>query len=113
MTRYFTFFGIAMAMSVTPAFAQTKAKAENVELTELSAYSTKYTGYPITKGTLMVDVHYILAEQFDVDGCPQADLVGSLLLLVIRLETDVDLLDLGRQLFFSLRERHRRDAPGR
>ena len=30
MTRYFTFFVIAMAMSVTPAFAQTKAKAENV-----------------------------------------------------------------------------------
>ncbi len=49
---------------LTPlASVDIKAKAENVELTDLSAYSTKYTGYPITKGTLMVDVHYILAEQ--------------------------------------------------
>ncbi len=49
---------------LTPlASVDIKAKADNVQLTELSAYSTKYTGYPITKGTLMVDVHYILAEQ--------------------------------------------------
>jgi len=49
---------------LTPlAFVDIKAKAENVELTDLSAYSTKYTGYPITKGTLMVDVHYILDQQ--------------------------------------------------
>ncbi len=40
-----------------------KAKASDVELTDLSAYSTKYTGYPITKGTLTVDVHYVLAQQ--------------------------------------------------
>ncbi len=49
---------------LTPlASVDIKAKADNIELTNLSAYSTKYTGYPITKGTLMVDVHYILAEQ--------------------------------------------------
>ena len=49
---------------LTPlAFVDIKAKAENVELTDLSAYSTKYTGYPITKGTLTVDVHYLLDQQ--------------------------------------------------
>jgi len=49
---------------LTPlASVDIKAKAENVELTDLSAYSTKYTGYPITKGTLTVDVHYILEQQ--------------------------------------------------
>jgi hypothetical protein len=31
-----------------------------MELTELSDYSTKYTGYPIIKGSLNVDVHYLL-----------------------------------------------------
>jgi Domain of Unknown Function (DUF748) len=40
-----------------------KAKASDVELTDLSAYSTKYTGFPITKGTLTVDVHYVLAQE--------------------------------------------------
>ncbi len=49
---------------LTPlAFVDIKAKAEGVELTDLSAYSTKYTGYPITKGTLTVDVHYLLQQQ--------------------------------------------------
>ena len=49
---------------LTPlASVDIKAKAEHVELTDLSAYSTKYTGYPITKGTLTVDVHYILEQQ--------------------------------------------------
>jgi hypothetical protein len=49
---------------LTPlAFVDIKAKAEGVELTELSAYSTKYTGYPITKGTLTVDVRYLLDQQ--------------------------------------------------
>src|SRR5260370_40795690 len=49
---------------LTPlASGDIKANAENGELTDLSAYSTKYTGYPITRGTLRVDVHYILAEQ--------------------------------------------------
>lgn len=39
------------------------AKADGIELTDLTAYSVKYTGYPITKGTLTVDVHYTLANQ--------------------------------------------------
>ena len=29
----------------------------------MSAYSTRYTGYPIVKGTLTVDVHYLLDDQ--------------------------------------------------
>jgi hypothetical protein len=37
-----------------------KAKANSVELTGLTPYSAKYTGYPIVKGTLTVDVHYLL-----------------------------------------------------
>jgi hypothetical protein len=40
-----------------------KAKADGIVLTQLTAYSVKYTGYPITKGTLTVDVHYQLANQ--------------------------------------------------
>jgi len=39
------------------------AKASGIELTDLTAYSVKYTGYPIIKGTLTVDVHYVLANQ--------------------------------------------------
>ncbi len=42
------------------AFVDIKAKADGVELTGLSPYTTKYTGYPIVKGTLTVDVHYLL-----------------------------------------------------
>ena len=42
------------------AFVDIKAKADGIELTNLTPYSTKYTGYPITKGTLTVDVHYHL-----------------------------------------------------
>jgi hypothetical protein len=45
------------------AFVDLKANANGVELTGLSAYSTKYTGYPIVKGTLTVDVHYLLNHQ--------------------------------------------------
>jgi hypothetical protein len=37
-----------------------KGKADGVELTHLSPYSGKYTGYPITRGRLTVDVHYLL-----------------------------------------------------
>ena len=44
-------------------FVDIKAKAEGVELTNLSPYSAKYTGYPITKGTLNVDVHYLLQNR--------------------------------------------------
>ena len=42
------------------AFLDMKGKADGVELTHLSPYSGKYTGYPITKGRLTMDVHYQL-----------------------------------------------------
>ena len=42
------------------AFVDIKAKADAVELTGVSPYTIKYTGYPIIKGTLTVDVHYLL-----------------------------------------------------
>ncbi len=42
------------------AFVDIKAKADAVELTGVSPYTLKYTGYPIVKGTLTVDVHYLL-----------------------------------------------------
>jgi uncharacterized protein involved in outer membrane biogenesis len=42
------------------AFLDIKGKANEVELTRLAAYSTRYTGYPITAGKLDVDVHYML-----------------------------------------------------
>ena len=44
------------------AFVDIKAKANGVELTGLSPYTTKYTGYPIVKGMLTVDVHYLLDQ---------------------------------------------------
>lgn len=39
------------------------AKADGVELTGLTPYSSTYAGYPIVKGTLTVDVHYILKDE--------------------------------------------------
>lgn len=45
------------------AFLDIKGKANEVELTNLTAYSTKYTGYPITAGKLTVDVHYMLDQR--------------------------------------------------
>jgi len=45
------------------AFLDIKGKANEVELTRLTAYSTKYTGYPITAGKLTVDVHYMLDQR--------------------------------------------------
>ena len=49
---------------LTPvAFLDIKGKANDVELTRLSAYSSKYTGYPITQGKLTVDVHYMLDQR--------------------------------------------------
>ncbi len=36
------------------------ASAHDVELTNLTPYSSKYAGYPITKGKLNVDLHYKL-----------------------------------------------------
>ena len=48
---------------LTPkAFVDIRAKAEDIELTGLSPYSTKYTGFPIVKGTLSADVHYLLNQ---------------------------------------------------
>jgi hypothetical protein len=44
------------------AFVDIKAKADGIELTGLTPYTTKYTGYPIVKGTLTVDVHYLLDQ---------------------------------------------------
>jgi hypothetical protein len=49
---------------LTPmAFVDMTAKADGVELPDLTPYSSKYTGYPITKGTLTVNIHYLLKEQ--------------------------------------------------
>ena len=45
------------------AFLDISGKAEEIELTNLSAYSGKYTGYPITKGRLNADVHYKLDQR--------------------------------------------------
>ena len=46
--------------SMTPlAFVDLKAKAHGVELSGLTPYSAKYAGYPIVKGTLTIDVHYL------------------------------------------------------
>ncbi|RAR51189.1 uncharacterized protein DUF748 [Paraburkholderia unamae] len=38
------------------------ASAHDIELTNLTPYSAKYAGYPITKGKLNVDLHYQLAN---------------------------------------------------
>jgi outer membrane protein OmpA-like peptidoglycan-associated protein len=57
---------IAINGAVNPlapmAFVDLKAKADGVELTGLTPYSAKYTGYPIVKGTLTIDVHYLLDQ---------------------------------------------------
>ncbi|HVN28802.1 MAG TPA: DUF748 domain-containing protein, partial [Candidatus Binataceae bacterium] len=39
------------------------AKADGVELTGLTPYSSTYAGYPIIKGTLTLDVHYLLKDE--------------------------------------------------
>ena len=38
------------------------AKADGVELTGLTPYSTTYAGYPIVKGTLTLNVHYVMND---------------------------------------------------
>ncbi len=38
------------------------ATAHDIELTNLTLYSSRYAGYPITKGKLNVDLHYMLAD---------------------------------------------------
>ena len=57
---------IAINGTVNPlapmAFVDLKAKAHGVELTGLTPYSAKYAGYPIVKGTLTIDVHYLLDQ---------------------------------------------------
>lgn len=42
------------------AFVDLAVRADGVELTSFSPYTTRYTGYPIEKGTLTADVHYLL-----------------------------------------------------
>ena len=57
---------IAINGAVNPlaptAFVDLKAEAHGIELTGLTPYSAKYTGYPIVKGTLTIDVHYLLDQ---------------------------------------------------
>ena len=48
-------------LAATPALDLT-ARASEIELTRFATYSTKYTGYPIVKGKLKVDLHYALRE---------------------------------------------------
>ncbi|SEV86905.1 DUF748 domain-containing protein [Luteibacter sp. 329MFSha] len=49
---------------LTPvAFLDVAAKAEGIPLANLSPYSGKYAGYPITRGRLNVDVHYLLDQR--------------------------------------------------
>jgi hypothetical protein len=45
------------------AFLDITAKAEGIQLTNLSPYSGHYAGYPITRGRLNVDVHYTLDQR--------------------------------------------------
>lgn len=44
------------------AFVDLTAKADGVELTNLTPYSAKYAGYPIIKGKLTMDLHYLLDQ---------------------------------------------------
>ncbi|WP_322048508.1 DUF748 domain-containing protein [Paraburkholderia sp. J67] len=57
---------ISIKGSVNPLIAKPSldltASAHDIELTNLTPYSTKYAGYPITKGKLNVDLHYQLAD---------------------------------------------------
>lgn len=45
------------------AFVDIGAKADGINLPGLTPYSTKYTGYPIDRGTLSVNVHYLLKDR--------------------------------------------------
>jgi uncharacterized protein involved in outer membrane biogenesis len=53
--------GVVNPLIAKPALDLT-ASAHDVELPNISPYSTKYAGYPITKGKLNVDLHYMLAD---------------------------------------------------
>ncbi|SAL69437.1 AsmA family protein [Caballeronia udeis] len=54
--------GVVNPLIAKPALDLT-ASAHDVELPNISPYSTKYAGYPITKGKLNVDLHYMLADE--------------------------------------------------
>ncbi len=58
---------IDISGSVNPlapaAFIDLRAKADGVELSGFTPYSAKYTGYPIVKGTLTFNLHYLLENQ--------------------------------------------------
>jgi hypothetical protein len=58
---------IEITGSVNPlapeAFVDIRAMADGYQLINLTAYSAKYTGYPITMGTLKVDVHYLVQNR--------------------------------------------------
>jgi len=59
--------------SVNPLIAKPAldltATAHDIELTNLTPYSAKYAGYPITKGKLNVDLHYKLEnDQLNADN---------------------------------------------
>jgi len=53
--------GNVAPLAATPALDIT-AHARDIELTQFTSYSQKYTGYPISKGKLQVDLHYQLAQ---------------------------------------------------
>jgi len=54
--------GVVNPLIAKPSLDLT-ASAHDVELPNISPYSTKYAGYPITKGKLNVDLHYMLADE--------------------------------------------------
>ncbi|KXU88313.1 AsmA family protein [Paraburkholderia monticola] len=56
-----TIRGTVNPLIAKPALDLT-ASAHDIELTNLTPYSAKYAGYPITKGKLNVDLHYQLAN---------------------------------------------------
>lgn len=53
--------GTANPLATKPTLDLT-ASAHDIELKNLTPYSLKYAGYPITKGSLNVDLHYKLAD---------------------------------------------------
>jgi hypothetical protein len=53
--------GVVNPLIAKPSLDLT-ASAHDVELPNISPYSAKYAGYPITKGKLNVDLHYMLAD---------------------------------------------------
>jgi hypothetical protein len=53
--------GTANPLASKPTLDLT-ASAHDIELKNLTPYSLKYAGYPITKGSLNVDLHYKLAD---------------------------------------------------